>query len=215
MTRAPITVRDLVIISKVIDQQTAKSFRIDVAGSCNGCNHLSAASFIVSGIPTPELPEMHGDLCGSFSQNGFPGSAALLWHAPERPKPTAPEHLPDNILRAYLEAEKAYASGIFGLAAAGYRKAVDRAITPLIGDGAKGKMLGPKIGMLERSELLPPAMLDWIRVVKDDGNFALHDDDHDFETKEQIEPARDFAHTLLTYLYTLPEKVRLAREKTA
>ncbi len=72
-------------------------------------------------------------------------------------------------------------------------------------------MLGPKIGMLEKTNLLPPAMLDWIRIVKNDGNFALHDDDHDFDSREEIEPAREFAFTLLTYLYTLPEKVRRAQ----
>lgn len=72
-------------------------------------------------------------------------------------------------------------------------------------------MLGPRLGDLEKSGILPPAMLDWIRIVKDDGNFALHDDEHDFDTREQVEPAREFAFTLLTYLYSLPEKVRIAR----
>lgn len=139
----------------------------------------------------------------------------LLWQAPELPAPNVPAHLPDAIQRAFLDAEKAFSQGIWSLAAGGYRKAVDRAITPLIGEDAKGKMLGPKIGMLERTNLLPPAMLDWIRLVKDDGNFALHDDDQDFDSREEVEPAREFASTLLTYLYTLPEKVRIARDLSA
>jgi hypothetical protein len=123
------------------------------------------------------------------------------------------EHMPAGVLRAYLDAEKAFPQGIWNLAAAVYRKAVDRGIMPLIGDEAKTKMLGPEIGMLERTSLLPPTMLDWIRVVKDDGNFALHDDDHDhdLDTRKEVEPAREFAFTLLTYLYTLPEKVRIAQ----
>jgi len=73
-------------------------------------------------------------------------------------------------------------------------------------------MLGPKLGNLEDKGLHPPAMLDGIRVVKDDGNFALHDNDRDFEKNADVLQARDFASTLITYLYTLPQKVAEARE---
>jgi hypothetical protein len=172
---------------------------------------MIVAGFRVSGFPRSRLDAMAGDLNGTFTAQGYTGTAHLSFQGPEPPKPNIPDHLPERVLRPFLDAEAAFATGLFSLAAAGYRKAVDRAVTPLIGDQAKGKMLGPKIGMLERLGILPPTMLEWIRLVKDDGNFALHDDDHDFDEKSQVEPAREFTFTLLTYLFTLPEKVRIAR----
>lgn len=211
LVRAPITVRDLVTVSVDVVNQQATGYHVDVSGVCGGCGRISMASFYLTGIPTPEIDGVIGDLNGRFISQGYTGKSELLMQAPEKPKPNVPQHLPTNIMKPFLEAENVFSLGHWNSAAAGYRKAVDRAVSPLVGEEGKGKMLGPKIGMLEKLNLLPPAMLDWIRIVKDDGNFALHDDESDFDTREQVEPSREFAHTLLTYLYTLPEKVRMAR----
>lgn len=175
------------------------------------CDHAVCAGLNTSGTPRPDTKGTVGDLTRDFTVQGYAGTSALLWQAPEAPRPNTPDHLPDRILRPFLEAEKAFSHGLWGAAAASYRKAVERGISPWIGKPEKTRMLGPRLGDLEKSGILPPAMLDWIRIVKDDGNFALHDDEHDFDTREQVEPAREFAFTLLTYLYSLPEKVRIAR----
>lgn len=207
--------RILSLTSRTIDRVGTRTiYRVDAAGQCGGCGRTSLACIEFRSSYEPKIENLHGDLSLNFFNAFAPDdkiSGKLLWQAPAIARPLVPEHLPAPIEKAFLDAERAFSQGIWSLAAGGYRKAVDRAITPLIGEGAKGKMLGPKIGMLERTNLLPPAMLDWIRVVKDDGNFALHDDDQDFDTREEVEPAREFAFTLLTYLYTMPQKVRIAR----
>lgn len=211
MVKAPIEVVYLHVVKRKISKASNATFDINCAGICGACKRMTVAGFRIGSTPESSLDSFDGDLCGDFTAQGYPGSAQLLFQGPEVAGPDIPEHLPATVERAFLDAEKSFHLGLWGPAAGAYRKAVDRAVTPLIGEGAKGKMLGPKIGMLERTNLLPPAMLDWIRIVKDDGNFALHDDDSDFDSREEVEPAREFARTLLTYLYTLPRKVHLAR----
>ena len=124
---------------------------------------------------------------------------------------TAEASCPDNVQRAFIEAEKALQGGLFPSAAASYRKAVERAVTPFVDDKCKDKMLGQKLGNLEGKSLFPKVMLDFIRVVKDTANHALHAEDHDFTSKGEVAPAREFAKMLLTYLYTLPEQVKTAK----
>ena len=133
---------------------------------------------------------------------------------PKKRASTTPAYLPDNVKRAYQDAEKARDAGLFGPAAACYRKAVERAVIDLLPDEKNPPTLGKKLSALEKLGTLPDTMLDWIRVIKDDGNFALHEDDRDFEEEAEILPARRFTTTLLEYLYTLPEEVKRARDST-
>lgn len=213
--KAPIRVVHLHFARTIERGGRDASIDLNAAGVCDLCNRMIVSGYAVLSpvveISRATLDNWKGDLSGHFTIHTKTSKAQHIFSGPSMKPESVPEHLPDRILKPFLDAEKAFSHGIWGIAAAGYRKAVDRAVTPLIGDAAKGKMLGPKIGMLEKTGLLPPAMLDWIRIVKDDGNFALHDDDHDFDRREQVEPAREFAFTLLTYLFTLPEKVRIAR----
>lgn len=143
----------------------------------------------------------------------------LLGVKPEPPRPDVPAHLPPRVERAMLDGERAFLRRDWNGVAAHYRKAVDRAVTvilsqmdPPIDPGRK--MLGQKIALLENTGLLPAPMLEWIRIVKDQGNFALHEDDRDFENAEEIEPARRFARLLLEYLFTLPKEIELSRKQT-
>jgi hypothetical protein len=108
------------------------------------------------------------------------GTIRLDGYLPEIAEASCPDHCPDNVQRAFIEAEKALQVGLFPSAAASYRKAVDRAVTPLVDDKCKDKMLGQKLGNLEGKSLFPEVMLDFIRVVKDIANNALHAEDHDF-----------------------------------
>jgi hypothetical protein len=140
-----------------------------------------------------------------------------LGQTPGPNKPNIPDHLPSNVDRAFSDAEKSYLSGHWNQAAASYRKTVDRAISLFVGEDEALKkinrpMLGQKLGALERGEELPPAMIKWIKLVKDDGNFALHDEDQDFNKEEEVKPTRLFTRTLLEYLFTLPKTIELATE---
>lgn len=130
---------------------------------------------------------------------------------PIQQTPYCPSDTPKNVERAFVEAESARLACLFSAAASHYRKTVDRAITPLLPKMNPKDMLGKKLGALEKGEILPDVMLEWIRIVKDDGDYAMHDDDRDFETAEEIEPARQFTKTLLHYLFTMPKDVERAR----
>ncbi|WP_299558665.1 hypothetical protein [uncultured Sulfitobacter sp.] len=129
---------------------------------------------------------------------------------PEFPRPETPEHLPNDVAAALLDAERCFAEGLFNPAATFYGKAIERAIKPLLGDNPP-KMLGPMLGRLEESGLLPDPMIDWIRLIKESRNLATHDD-ADFQCRGDVEPARDFTLMLLRYLFTMPEEVRIARQ---
>ena len=139
------------------------------------------------------------------------GTIRLDHHLLKTAEASCPDHCPDNVQRAFIEAEKALQSGLFPSTAASYRKAVDRAVTQFVDDKRKDKMSGQKLGNLEGKSLFPEVMLDFIRVVKDTANHALHAEDHDFTSKGEVAPAREFAKMLLTYLYTLPEQVKTAK----
>lgn len=212
-SKAPYEVTYISVLEKKSSAQGifgSADWLIDASGTCMLCARLSVALYRVGCDERPDT-NGSGDLTGRSKFQGREAIGILIKQSPQPPKPDLPEHLPDRVMRPFLEAEKAFSQGLWGSAAASYRKAVERAITPLLLSEKPVRMLGPKIGLLAKTNLLPPAMLDWIRIVKDDANFALHDDDLDFDKREDIEPAREFAFTLLTYLFTLPEKVRIAR----
>jgi len=137
---------------------------------------------------------------------------ALIGSHPIEPKASAPEHLPENVRKSFLGAEKARLAGLWTEAAASYGKAVDRGISPLLPNDKKRRTLGQKLYDLKKSGGLAPSLVTWIDVILEDRNFAAHDDDLDFESAEEIETIREFANICLTYLYTMPRKVELARQ---
>ncbi|MCG7574874.1 DUF4145 domain-containing protein [Phaeobacter sp. CNT1-3] len=186
--------------------------------TCNNCGEyviLIVEEFIktkgqgFSPINTPTQPtNIDGHRSGSrtFSLTG--------WY-PETAGPKVPDHLPENVHRAFLSAEKDRSNGSWTSAAMQYGKAIDRGITPLLTDTPGRLTLGQKLGKLRDRGELPQPLLDWIGVALKDRNFASHDDDKDFDSEEEIATIRDLATILLTYLYTMPKRVEIAREDAA
>jgi hypothetical protein len=188
----------------------------EAVGRCGTCDSSIALFFFANRYGASANDLSLGGSAGNlndiyFVANGY--NLTYLSSIPSAPTAEAPEYAPDNITRAFIDADKARLAGAFSAAAGGYRKAVDRAVTPFVDQELKSKMLGPKLGNLEGKALLSTVMLDWIRVLKDDGNFALHDDDRDYDTAAEVEPARLFAWGLISYLYTIPKRVEIARQK--
>ncbi len=189
-------------------------FVAQAAFKCGSCSQLIIGVMEVTSAMGFENFKVLSQSDINFTNFRDPGKTIrLLAQFPPIQKGTCPSHCPENVERAFNEAEKALRAGAHSLAAAGFRKSIERAISPFLPEGSKARMLGPKLGELEKSNLLPEAMLEWIRIVKDDGNFAMHDEDRDFETAEEVEPTRLFTHTLLQYLFTLPDELKAAREK--
>ncbi|MBT3142899.1 DUF4145 domain-containing protein [Ruegeria litorea] len=173
--------------------------------TCSSCKSISIGYF--EGIERREMLQLLDTNQFQYQDLIF----QLKTTIPKMPNPTCPEHTPKNVELAFIEAENALIARLYGSAASGYRKTIDRAITPLVDDGFKTKMLGQKLGNLQKSQSLPQTMIDWISIVKDNGNYALHDDDRDFVSEAEIMPARQFTLTLLQYLFTMPEEVKRAR----
>ncbi|MDE2633293.1 MAG: hypothetical protein OSA82_09210, partial [Paracoccaceae bacterium] len=191
-------------------------FFVEGTGRCGACRSLIILYFEATTYGIYADSKFYSDfLTTSESINSLTlkdkGTIQLDGYLPKTAEASCPDHCPDNVQRAFIEAEKALQSGLFPSTAASYRKAVDRAVTQFVDDKRKDKMSGQKLGNLEGKSLFPEVMLDFIRVVKDTANHALHAEDHDFTSKGEVAPAREFAKMLLTYLYTLPEQVKTAK----
>jgi hypothetical protein len=138
---------------------------------------------------------------------------ALVGYTPHPAKPDVPEHLPENVRRSFVGAESARLAGLWTEAAASYGKAIDRSISKEIPEDGKRRTLGQKLKWIRDNKNLPHPLIDWISVVLEDRNFAAHDEDRDFESEEEIESTRAFANIFLTYMHTMPERVRIERER--
>lgn len=66
--------------------------------------------------------------------------------------------------------------------------------------------LEKRIDKLAAERKITPDMQTWAHRVRLDGNDALHEEE-DF-TKESATELMEFTRLLLTYMYTLPEKVK-------
>lgn len=101
------------------------------------------------------------------------------------------------------------AAGHWSAAALAYRATMERALKQMF-PGDMG-MLNKRIRKAEAERRFPQAMIDWLDEVKAFGNEAAHEEWD--AAQEDAEAAREFASLFLTYAYTMPERVRLAREK--
>lgn len=126
-------------------------------------------------------------------------------------RPQVPEHLPDRVAAKMLEAENSFTVGHAAAAAIAYRATIERAMQDMFPDD-KGT-LNARIRRAETEKRLPQAMIDWLDEVRAFGNDAAHGDLD--ATPADAEAARDFANLFLTYAYTMPKRVKMARAKRA
>lgn len=78
--------------------------------------------------------------------------------------------------------------------------------------GANGKDLFEKLKNLQDKKILPPIMKDLSYILRKEGNSAAHADNVEFD-EETVRQMIEFTRTILDYVYTLPEKIRLAQER--
>jgi hypothetical protein len=124
---------------------------------------------------------------------------------PEPEKAEAPEHIPPPAASPFIQAVESRRAGHYDAAGAMYRKALDvglKAIDPLM----KG-VLHARIEKLAEDHRLTPSLKEWAHGIRLDGNDASHAEEA--FTKEEAEEMHAFTQLVLTYLFTLPEKVRL------
>jgi hypothetical protein len=124
---------------------------------------------------------------------------------PELEKAVVPEHIPETVAKPFIQAVESKVAGHYDAAGAMYRKALDvglKAIDPKL----KGKMYD-RIEKLAAENKLTPSLKDWAHGIRLDGNDASHDEDA--FTKPEADEMHAFTQLVLTYLFTLPEKIRL------
>lgn len=132
----------------------------------------------------------------------------LVRFLPEQPKPKIAPAIPENVKKPLLEAEHAFAAGLFSAAGSCYRKTVERALKAL--DPDLSGMLNKRIRTLETKGILPHSMIELLDQVRLFGNSSMHEDDFD-PTRDECAAAREFCDLFLTYAFSLPAKVSAAK----
>ncbi|WP_260428215.1 DUF4145 domain-containing protein [Burkholderia sp. Bp9031] len=125
------------------------------------------------------------------------------------PKPEViptPEHVPDAAARAFEQGTRCLGRGDYTPGAAMFRRCLEIALkkyTPEI----EAWKLEKRIDKLATEGKITKDIQAWAHRVRLDGNDALHEEEE--FTKESAGELMEFTRLLLTYLYTLPEKIRL------
>jgi len=122
-----------------------------------------------------------------------------------------PSNLPDDVEKSFSEGCNVI--GISSDSACGmFRKALDIATKDLSkdSDGTPWK-LEKRIDKLSNDGKITKDIAEWAHQIRIDGNDALHENN---ASKEDAEALRDLTRYVLTYIYTLPEQVRVAKEKS-
>ncbi|ACM26551.1 conserved hypothetical protein [Rhizobium rhizogenes K84] len=120
-----------------------------------------------------------------------------------------PDHLPDDVLKAFQQAETNFDLENHEEAAATmYRRALERALKSSHPNLAG--TLAAKIKTLVGGGELPKSLGDWADEIRLIGNDGAHDDG---VTRDELKAARMFCDSFLRYLITLPTEVALRRSQ--
>jgi len=161
------------------------------AFKCNGCHGGYFAKIKQNSGQSPH--QMSGDI----------NSVTFLKITDEYPKEKsleAPEHLPDNIKRFFIQAAHSLGSGNLDASAMMSRKVLEVSVKTLnsVGSGS----LYNRIEQLHTAGIITDDLKSWAHIIRDDGNEAAH---------EELPVTPDFAQELLyfcelflMYTFTMP-----------
>jgi hypothetical protein len=137
-------------------------------------------------------------------------SFELLQFWPEVPDAEAPAHVPENVSRAFMQAESNFVvDGNEEAAGAMYRRALERALSTKYPD-VKGTLY-KKVDALVAAHVLTKELGDWSHQIRLIGNEAVHED---FAVdRHDLIAMRGFCEAVLRYLFTLPGEVELLRAR--
>lgn len=145
------------------------------------------------------------------------GDIAAYWGIksgpwPAVPPPLIPDHLPEDVQRICLQAERNFpVAGNEEAAGTMYRKALDVGLKKIDPD-AKG-VLAARIKKLAADHKLTPAIAEWADHIRDLGNEAAHENEP--PTREELAALRSFTEMVMRYLFTLPKMVELRKDPAA
>ncbi len=130
---------------------------------------------------------------------------------PARPTSKCPEHVPEAATRAFIEGADNLADGRYTSAVAMFRRVIDVG-TKALNTDVTAWQLHRRIDKFADEGLLTSDMRDWAHKIRLDGNDALHE----FEEpeKEAAEELKLFTEMMLTYMFTLPAKVKASMQRS-
>jgi hypothetical protein len=134
-----------------------------------------------------------------------------------------PEHLPEGINNAFNEGAACLTIGCNNAAATMFRLCVDLETRPLLpnpADATKAQPpnnrirrdLGLRLGWMFDNNILPSALRELAKCIREDANDGAHVGNL---TKEDTEDLLDFATALLERLITEPKRLELAEARRA
>jgi hypothetical protein len=133
-----------------------------------------------------------------------------------------PDHLPEEILRAFNEGAACLSIGCYNAAASMFRLCLDLATRPLMPEPAdttrpqpnsrQRRDLGLRLRWLFEQELLPPEIEDLAACIREDANDGAHVGNLSEDDAKDI---LDFTNVLLERLYTYPKRLAVAEERRA
>jgi hypothetical protein len=129
-----------------------------------------------------------------------------IW--PEPPEPQIADHVPAEVARVMLQAERNFpTAGNEEAAGTMYRKALDVGLK-IVAPDAKGT-LAARIDALVQKNLLTPSLGAWSHQIRLLGNDTAHE--IEAPMRDELTALRDFTDLVLRYLFTLPKMVEIRK----
>lgn len=176
----------------------AGNFASHVAiGHCGNCKEPVIASLQMPQNSKANLEHFQGDLLGTREL-----AVRNIW--PKAPAIDAPQHLPEKIARAFVEAATARRVQLWNAACSSYRRCLELTLKQFAPDVAAPTLV-KRIDKLAADHRITPDLKDWAHELRLDGNEAVHGDEE--ATQEITDQMHHLTYFLLTYLYTLPKQV--------
>lgn len=124
--------------------------------------------------------------------------------------PEEKQFIPEEVLRDYEEALKCQAIQANRASSAMFRRALQGALIRL---GADSKL--DLIKQIDSLSTLPKDVRDWAHQIRIFGNWGAHPDKDNLKDvdADDVTEAHDFTSKFLLYMFIMPEKVKLSREK--
>ncbi|MBD9419838.1 DUF4145 domain-containing protein [Achromobacter sp. ACM04] len=173
---------------------------------CNNC-HLPVVALVESSLGHPPS-RLHGNIL----EQARAIAVSVPRIIPEGRAPDVPQHCPENVARAFLQAANAINREEWDSAGAMDRRALELTTKNLAPEHAS-KNLAARINALADMGKLTPDLKEWAHSLRFLGNNAVHEEDGIPEA-EAIQ-GHELTRFILTYVYTLPTQVAAAREMRA
>jgi hypothetical protein len=180
-----------------LDKYSANAFF-----SCPSCRKPSAAQINADlhGKQSVEITQLEGSWPRSLRDGGY----LLKEMYPQPISTAAPESVPDNVRRNFVQAEEARVRKHRETAGMAYRRTLELALKDIAPE-LKGT-LEKRIDKLAEQSRLTPDLAEWAHSVRELGNEATHDAPE--PSAEDVIDLASFTKVVLEYLYTMPAKVR-------